>query len=98
MTPADGGNNDILVKHWELSGLRVCDKGKMEAEPINISLGMKRWALNTPLSAPLGKRANISIKSQSHHSINTNPEAMPDVHRNTTFYDLNFTNKINPYG
>lgn len=83
-------NNDILFKHWEPSGLRVCDKGKMETQTINTSVCMKQEALNTPLSAPPGKEQHINQKPITHtHSTlhtHTNPEATcklsPEIYGN----------------
>lgn len=82
-----------LGRQWELSDLRGVWQSKMEAMTINTSLGMRQWALNSPLSTPLGTQQHINQNPITHAlflHIHTHPWGYtPAVHQEQFSFNLN---------
>lgn len=74
--PCRWRNNDISCEHLEPSGLRVCDKGKMEAACDQYFSLYEAIGIKYPSFCSHKERANISIKTQSA-SLHTQTQRLP---------------------
>lgn len=90
MTPAGGEIMTSPARNSEPSGLRVCDKGKMEAARDQYFSLYEAIGIKYPSFCSHKERANISIKSQSASLAHTDPEAPCQLSRGTQLFLFSF--------